>query len=87
MSADAEDSLSTWFEVEGTCYVGNLSSSGYVTALVSNSSDKRLKKEIKPFNAKQIIDKLNPVEFEWNKKANKYNSNLELNKKNYGLIA
>jgi len=76
-----------WFEVEGTCYVGNLSSSGYVTALVSNSSDKRLKKEIKPFNAKQIIDKLKPVEFEWNKKANKYNNNLELNKKNYGLIA
>ena len=62
-------------------------SSGYITALAAASSDKRLKKEIKPFNAKQIIDKLNPVEFEWNKKANKYNKNLELNKKNYGLIA
>lgn len=62
-------------------------SDGYVTALQAASSDKRLKKEIKPFNAKQIIDKLKPVEFEWNKKANKYNSNLELNKKNYGLIA
>lgn len=66
---------------------GNFWATGAVTALATSSSDKRLKKEIKPFNAKQIIDKLKPVEFEWNKKANKYNSNLELNKKNYGLIA
>jgi hypothetical protein len=66
---------------------GNFCATGGVTALQTSSSDKRLKKEIKPFNAKQIIDKLSPVEFEWNKKANKYNSNLELNKKNYGLIA
>lgn len=66
---------------------GNFCAKGGVTALATSSSDKRLKKEIKPFNAKQIIDKLKPVEFEWNKKANKYNSNLELNKKNYGLIA
>lgn len=66
---------------------GNFWATGGVTALQTSSSDKRLKKEIKPFNAKQIIDKLSPVEFEWNKKANKYNSNLELNKKNYGLIA
>lgn len=66
---------------------GNIVSTGAVTALVASASDKRLKKEIKPFDAKQIIDKLNPVEFEWNRKANKYNSNLELNKKNYGLIA
>lgn len=66
---------------------GNFCAKGGVTALATASSDKRLKKEIKPFNAKQIIDKLNPVEFEWNKKANKYNSNLELDKKNYGLIA
>lgn len=67
--------------------LGNFCAMGGVTALATASSDKRLKKEIKPFNAKQIIDKLKPVEFEWNKKANKYNSNLELNKKNYGLIA
>ena len=66
---------------------GNFYAVGAVTALQSSSSDKRLKKNIKSFNAKQIIDKLNPLEFEWNKKANKYNSNLELNKKNYGLIA
>lgn len=68
-------------------FQGNIYASGGVTALATVSSDKRLKKNIKPFNAKQIIDKLSPVEFEWNKKANKYNSNLELNKKNYGLIA
>ena len=67
--------------------VGNFYAKGGVTALATLSSDKRLKKNIKPFNAKQIIDKLKPVEFEWNKKANKYNNNLELNKKNYGLIA
>lgn len=76
-----------WF-FQGYIHATNgIDSESYVTALATNSSDKRLKKEIKPFNAKQIIDKLKPVEFEWNKKANKYNSNLELNKKNYGLIA
>jgi len=76
-----------WF-FQGYIHATNgIDSESYVTALATNSSDKRLKKEIKPFNAKQIIDKLSPVEFEWNKKANKYNSNLELNKKNYGLIA
>lgn len=66
---------------------GNFCAYGGVTALATSSSDKRLKKNIKQFDAKSIIDKLNPIEFEWNKKANKYNSNLELNKKNYGLIA
>lgn len=66
---------------------GNFCAYGGVTALATSSSDKRLKKNIKSFNATEIIDKLNPVQFEWNKKANKYNSNLELNKKNYGLIA
>lgn len=66
---------------------GNFCAYGGVTALATSSSDKRLKKNIKPFEAKSIIDKLKPIEFEWNKKANKYNSNLELNKKNYGLIA
>lgn len=65
----------------------DLYASGGVTALTSVSSDKRLKKNIKPFNALGTINKLNPVQFEWNKKANKYNNNLKLGIKNYGLIA
>lgn len=65
----------------------NFYATGGVTALSAGSSDKRLKKNIKPFNAFDIINKLNPVQFEWNKKANKYNNNLKLGIKNYGLIA
>lgn len=65
---------------------GNFCAKGGVTALVTSSSDKRLKKNIKPFNATEIVDKLKPVQFEWNNKAKKYNNNFK-DGKNYGLIA
>lgn len=65
---------------------GNFCAKGGVTALVATSSDRRLKKGIKQFNASNIIDKLNPVKFEWNSKAKKYNCNFKEGT-NYGLIA
>lgn len=65
---------------------GNFCAKGGVTALVTSSSDKRLKKNIKPFNATEIVNKLKPVQFEWNNKAKKYNDNFK-DGKNYGLIA
>lgn len=65
--------------------VGNIYATGGVTALQAVSSDKRLKKNIKKFNAKDIIDKLNPVSFEWNSKAKKLSDFKDGT--NYGLIA
>lgn len=64
---------------------GNIYATGGVTALQAVSSDKRLKKNIKKFNAKDIIDKLNPVSFEWNSKAKKLSDFKDGT--NYGLIA
>lgn len=64
---------------------GDIYASGGVTALQAVSSDKRLKKNIKKFNAKDIIDKLNPVSFEWNSKAKKLSDFKDGT--NYGLIA
>lgn len=84
--ADGSDTDNVWFEVQGACYCTGLSSSTYVTALATNSSDKRLKKNIKPFNATEIVEKLKPIQFEWNSKAKKYNKNFK-DGKNYGLIA
>ena len=65
---------------------GNFYATGGVTALATISSDKRLKKNIKPFNATEIVNKLKPVQFEWNNKAKKYNKNFKEGT-NYGLIA
>ena len=83
---DGQDPGNVWFEVQGACYCNGLSSSSYVTALATNSSDKRLKKNIKSFNAIEIVKKLKPVQFEWNNEAKKYNENFK-DGKNYGLIA
>jgi hypothetical protein len=65
---------------------GNIYATGGVTALQAVTSDKRFKKNIKKFEAKEIIDKLQPVEFEWNSKAKKYSDTFK-DGKNYGLIA
>lgn len=65
---------------------GNIYASGGVTALYSSSSDKRLKKDIEPFRAMDIIDKLKPVQFHWNDKAKDLSTEFD-DKLNYGLIA
>lgn len=64
---------------------GNITATGEITAY--SASDKRLKKNIKPLsNSLDIINKLNPVSYNWNDKAKKLNINKNDNV-NYGLIA
>lgn len=64
---------------------GNFVAAGEITAY--SSSDKRLKKHIKSIDSSlAIIEKLNPVQFKWNKKAKELNS-IKDNRINYGLIA
>lgn len=63
----------------------NIVAVGEVTAY--SSSDKRLKKNIKPItNSLDIIEKLNPVQFNWNQKAKELNKEKD-ERNNYGLIA
>jgi hypothetical protein len=63
---------------------GNAYVAGEVTAYYS--SDERLKSNIKPFKALDIINKLKPVTFNWNDKAKELN-NTKDDRINYGLIA
>ncbi len=63
----------------------NIIANGEVTAY--STSDKRLKKNIKPINnSLSIINKLNPVSYNWNEKAKELNPNKD-NKKDVGVIA
>lgn len=63
----------------------NIVTVGEVTAY--SSSDKRLKKNIKSItNSLDIIEKLNPVQFNWNQKAKGLNKEKD-ERNNYGLIA
>jgi len=64
---------------------GNILANGEVTAY--STSDKRLKKNIKPINnSLSIINKLKPVSYNWNEKAKELNPNKD-NKKDVGVIA
>lgn len=64
---------------------GNLTCSGEVTAY--SASDIRLKTNIKPImSAIDIINKLNPVQYNWNDKAKELNP-LKTDSVEYGLIA
>jgi hypothetical protein len=64
---------------------GNVTAQGEVTAY--SSSDIRLKRDVLPItNALDIIEKLNPVRYRWNKKAIALNSAKD-DRINYGLIA
>lgn len=63
----------------------NILAAGEVTAY--SSSDRRLKKNIKSIsNSLDLIEKLNPVQFKWNKKAKELNKEKD-ERNNYGLIA
>jgi len=66
---------------------GNIVSYGEVTAWSTSSSDIRLKKNIKEFNAIDIIEKLNYFSFDWNKKALSINSCFNNDYKHYGASA
>jgi len=65
--------------------LGGITAAGEITAY--SASDKRLKKNIKPLrNSLDVINKLKPVSFNWNKKSKELNPNKDDNKQ-YGLIA
>jgi len=64
---------------------GTIVATGEITAYVA--SDRRLKHNITPlFSSLDIIDKLNPVSYYWNKKAKELNP-MKPDSLDYGLIA
>lgn len=80
MDIDGDDPA-VWFEVKG-----NILATGEVTGFTS--SDRRLKKNIRPISkAADIIRRLRPVQFNWNKKAVELNSAKDTRRLNYGLVA
>ena len=65
---------------------GDLEVTGEVTSF--STSDKRLKENINSLNdSLSIIDKLNPVSFNWNNDAKELSKNKNTDNKQYGLIA
>lgn len=62
-------------------------SDGYVSSKGLNTSDARLKTDIKSFNATSIIKSLRPVSFKWNNLARKNNKVFDTDEVQYGLIA
>ena len=65
---------------------GNILAYGSVTAYAS--SDKRLKKDIKPLtNSLNLINQLEPVQYRWNSKAIELDSFKDTENRQYGLIA
>lgn len=65
---------------------GNITATGEITAY--SSSDERLKKNIEPItNGLDIIDKINPVSYNWNDKAIELNPTKSINKSDVGVVA
>lgn len=89
----------SWYWMNGTSSgyanftLGNLHaitgvwSDGYVSAKGQNTSDIRLKTNIKNFNATSIIKSLHPVSFKWNAIARKNSEVFDTDETQYGLIA
>lgn len=65
---------------------GNITAAGAITAK-SSSSDIRLKKNIKEYNALAIIHKLKSVKYYWNDTAKANSPIFNDNEEHYGLIA
>lgn len=65
---------------------GNITAAGAITAK-SSSSDIRLKKNIKQYNALDIIHKLKSVKYYWNDTAKANSPIFNDNEEHYGLIA
>lgn len=88
VSSTASDSINTDGGVLANGEIrsnSNITAQGELTAYVA--SDKRLKKNIKPINnALDVINKLEPVSYNWNNKAKKLNEN-KTDQKDFGLIA
>ena len=85
-AGDAVSGCNVTYNGSALSVTGDVYASGGVTALYTSSSDRRLKDNIKPFNAMEIVDKLNPVSFKWNDKAKEL-SDAFGDEVNYGLIA
>ena len=60
---------------------------GYASSMGSNTSDIRLKTNIRDFNATEIIRKLRPVAFEWNNMAKQRSRVFDTEDTQYGLVA
>lgn len=77
-----------WLQISGARLLinGNIEATGAVTAK-SSSSDIRLKKNIKEYNALAIIHKLKSVKYYWNDTAKANSPIFNDNEEHYGLIA
>lgn len=78
----------TCAKIDGTTIYASAGiwSDGYISALGSNTSDKRLKTDIKSFKASEILNKFKFVKFKWNDTA-KALSKVYNDSVNYGVIA
>lgn len=81
---NANDTTSGVLTAGGFATAGNITAAGEITGYYT--SDERLKFNIKPFTALDIINKLKPKKFKWNDKAKELNSTKD-DRDNYGLIA
>ena len=77
-----------WLQISGARLLinGNIEATGAVTAK-SSSSDIRLKRNIKEYNALAIIHKLKSVKYYWNDTAKANSPIFNDNEEHYGLIA
>lgn len=77
-----------WLRISGSrlLITGDIEATGAVTAK-SSSSDIRLKKNIKEYNALDIIHKLKSVKYYWNDTAKANSPIFNDNEEHYGLIA
>lgn len=77
-----------WLQISNSRLLinGNIEATGAVTAK-SSSSDIRLKKNIKEYNALDIIHKLKSVKYYWNDTAKANSPIFNDNEEHYGLIA
>lgn len=74
--------------VQGVIYSGTgIYSDGYVSARGQNTSDVRLKMDIRDFRAADIIRSLRPKAFKWNDTARSKFSVFDTDETQYGLIA
>ena len=66
---------------------GTITATDDITAFF-DSSDRRLKKNVETIDsALSIINNLRGVRFDWNEEAQKLNENVDLNKRELGVIA
>lgn len=84
--------INAWTHMQGSmdclgsaAFTGGITSEGDITAYYT--SDERLKQNIKPFTALDIIDRLKPVTYNWNDKAKEYCKCRDSSTNNFGLIA